>query len=140
MKQFIMWSSFLFINSCLQNIRILSRYPYFQSALSSKWHNNPKNSYRLSGLKQMEEKKSECGLPNDHFGRLTSVTFFFIYKKQIRERTGSQVWQAFDQDRLFCIDSVIMIRHLNPRSENILPSHDAQLELQSMHETTQFRK
>ena len=43
------------------------------------------------------------------------------------------------EDRLFCIDSVIMIRHLNPRSENILPSHDAQLELQSVHEATQFR-
>ena len=35
---------------------------------------------------------------------------------------------------------MIMIRHLNPRSENILPSHDAQLELQSVHEATQFRK
>ena len=58
----------------------------------------------------------------------------------MRERLGSQAWYAFGQDRLFCIDSVIMIRHLNPRSENILPSHDAQLELQSVHEATQFRK
>ena len=32
-----------------------------------------------------------------------------------------------------------MISHLNPRSENILPSHDAQLELQSVNEATQFR-
>ena len=32
---------------------------------------------------------------------------------------------------------MIMIHHLNPRSENILPSHDAQLELQSVHEATQ---
>ena len=78
---------------------------------------------------------------------MTHLTFLFSSNKsanypkdQIRERPGSQVWQAFSQDRLFCIDSVIMIRQLSPRSENILRYHDAQLELQSVHEATQFRK
>ena len=28
-------------------------------------------------------KKSECGLPNDHFGRLTSVTLVLIIKKKL---------------------------------------------------------
>ena len=36
---------------------------------------------------------------------------------------------------------MMMIRHLNPQSENILPSQDAQLlELHSVHEATHFRK
>ena len=28
-------------------------------------------------------KKSECGLPNDHFGRLTSVTLVLIIKNKL---------------------------------------------------------
>ena len=28
-------------------------------------------------------KTSECGLPNDHFGRLTSVTLILIIKKKL---------------------------------------------------------
>ena len=29
------------------------------------------------------DKKSECGLPNDHFGRLTSVTLVLITKNKL---------------------------------------------------------
>ena len=28
-------------------------------------------------------KKSECGLPNDHFGRLTSVTLVLVIKNKL---------------------------------------------------------
>ena len=105
--------------------------------LAGKFYLTPNNCSFIKHIKLIS------AIPNSWLDNsaTTQINFaLFKNKVQIRERPGSQVWKAFGQDRLFCIDSVIMIRHLNPRSENILPSHDAQLKLQSVHEATQFLK
>ena len=72
-------------------------------------------------------------------GKLSSSRQIVLASNRLRVQSSctighlGQHWWAFYQDRLFCfIDSVIIIHYLSPRSENILPSHDAQLELQSV--------
>ena len=72
-------------------------------------------------------------------GKLSSFRQIVLASNRLRVKSSctlghlGQHWWAFYQDRLFCfIDSVIIIHYLSPRSKNILPSHDAQLELQSV--------
>ena len=91
--------------------------------------------------------KGSRGLGELGLGKLWSSRQIVLASNRLRVKSSctlghlGQHWWVFYQDRLFCfIDSVIIIHYLSPRSENILPSHDAQLELQSVGQSNAISK